>query len=168
LFNFSNFVASYFLKKIFKAKIKKYKTMNFILFDDYSRDHLLPLTFTRPVADIRVGILTIREKWEKLLLGKTSSLTESYLTVSFPIKKEKDTILINGSIIPDAEMVKQIKNLSENETLVCAEKIVAQRIDVSKLEVTSDIEQGSTIRLERETPVQKIEYPWDIFFKNEF
>ncbi|MFZ4413228.1 MAG: putative sugar nucleotidyl transferase, partial [Bacteroidales bacterium] len=47
--------------------------MNYILFDDASRNNLLPLSFTRPVADIRVGILTIREKWEKYLNCKTSS-----------------------------------------------------------------------------------------------
>ncbi|HQX03888.1 MAG TPA: putative sugar nucleotidyl transferase, partial [Flavobacterium sp.] len=41
--------------------------MNYILFDGPVRNALLPFTFTRPVADIRIGILTIREKWEKYL-----------------------------------------------------------------------------------------------------
>ncbi len=140
--------------------------MNFILFDDYSRNHLLPLTFTRPVADIRIGILTIREKWEKLLKAKTSTLTEAYLAIKYPLKKEKETILINGSVIPDAGMVKQVKALSENESLVCSEKIIAQRIDVSKLEYAADLDKVNTTRLERDLPVQKIEYPWEIFSKN--
>jgi UDP-N-acetylglucosamine diphosphorylase/glucosamine-1-phosphate N-acetyltransferase len=140
--------------------------MNFILFDDYSRNHLLPLTFTRPVADIRIGILTIREKWEKLLKAKTSTLTEAYLAIKYPLKKEKETILINGSVIPDADMVKQIKALSGNESLVCSEKIIAQRIDVSKLEYAADLDKVNTTRLERDLPVQKIEYPWEIFSKN--
>mgnify|MGYP001278912861 CR=1 FL=1 len=49
--------------------------MNYILFDGPSRNDLLPLTFTRPVADLRIGILTIREKWEKMLTqtGKLSA-----------------------------------------------------------------------------------------------
>ncbi len=140
--------------------------MNFILFDDHSRNHLLPLTYTRPVADIRAGILTIREKWERLLKAKTSTLTESYLAVKYPIKKEKNTILINGSIIPDADMVKQIRALKVNESLVCEEKVIAQHMDVSQLEVSKDLGKVETIRLESEKPVRKIEYPWEIFSKN--
>ena len=41
--------------------------MNYILFDGPSEIILLPFTYTRPVADIRIGILTIREKWETYL-----------------------------------------------------------------------------------------------------
>jgi len=52
--------------------------MNYILFDGTVRNALLPFTFTRPVADIRVGILTIREKWEKYLGATTTTLTEKY------------------------------------------------------------------------------------------
>ena len=68
--------------------------MNYILFDDQSRNNLLPLTFMRPVADIRIGILTIREKWEKYLKAKTSSLTESYLSTKFPIVPHNEHIII--------------------------------------------------------------------------
>ncbi|MCF8366910.1 MAG: GlmU family protein [Bacteroidales bacterium] len=140
--------------------------MNFILFDDFSRNHLLPLTFTRPVADIRVGILTIREKWEYFLKTKTSTLTETYLAVKYPIKKERDTILINGSILPDTNLVKQILKLSENESLVCSEKTIALRVDVSKLEYSTDFGNENTKAIEWNKPVEKIEYPWDIFSKN--
>ena len=53
--------------------------MNYILFDGDYRDNLLPFTYTRPVADIRIGILTIREKWNHYLGAKTSTITQSYL-----------------------------------------------------------------------------------------
>ena len=49
--------------------------MNYILFDGTVRNALLPFTFTRPVADIRVGILTIREKWERLAEKQDFPLT---------------------------------------------------------------------------------------------
>ena len=55
--------------------------MNYILFDGAVRESLLPLTFTRPVADIRIGILTIREKWELYLGLTTTTLTEEYLEI---------------------------------------------------------------------------------------
>ena len=91
--------------------------MNYILFDEsIVRTNLLPLTFMRPVADIRFGILTIREKWEKHLKVKTSTLTESYLSRKFPILKEDNNILINGSVCPNAEIVKIIRNLKPNQT----------------------------------------------------
>ena len=69
--------------------------MNFILFDDQSKSNLLPFTFIRPIADIRVGILTIREKWELFLEAKTSTLTDRYLSYKFPIVQDEINILIN-------------------------------------------------------------------------
>ena len=83
--------------------------MNYILFDDESREDLLPFTFTRPIADIRIGILTIREKWEKLLGNKTSSLTEKYLQEKFPLITEDENIYINGSVLPIYELIEDIK-----------------------------------------------------------
>ena len=60
--------------------------MNYILFDDQKvREDLLPLTFTRPVAEIRFGISTMREKWERFLGEKTSTLTEGYLSKKYPL-----------------------------------------------------------------------------------
>jgi len=120
--------------------------MNYVLFDDYSRNHLLPLTFTRPVADIRFGILTIREKWEKLLNEKTSTLTEDYLSGKFPINREKDTILINGSIVPTEDLVSKIKNLQTNEALVNEESIIAQHINADELDSSTENEINSPHR----------------------
>ena len=62
--------------------------MNYILFDGPSRNALLPFTYTRPVADIRIGILTIREKWERFLGYTTTTITEDYLAEKFPTKVE--------------------------------------------------------------------------------
>ncbi len=81
--------------------------MVYILFDDSSRNNLLPLTFTKPIADLRVGIMTIREKWETYLKAKTYSLTEDYLSEKYPFNSSDETILINGSIIPNKELVKK-------------------------------------------------------------
>jgi UDP-N-acetylglucosamine diphosphorylase/glucosamine-1-phosphate N-acetyltransferase len=142
--------------------------MNYILFDDYSRNHLKPLTLTRPTADIRVGIFTIREKWERWLKTKTSTLSESYLALKWPLKKEKDTILLNGSVLPTPEMVKAISMLRENETLVFDGIIVAQRLDISTLEFSPDQKPVEVVELKlQKDEFVKIEYPWDIFSKNE-
>jgi UDP-N-acetylglucosamine diphosphorylase/glucosamine-1-phosphate N-acetyltransferase len=140
--------------------------MNYVLFDDYSRNHLLPLTFTRPVADIRFGILTIREKWEKFLNEKTSTLTEDYLSTKFPIKREKDTILINGSIVPNDNLVKRIKQLETNEALVNDECIIAQHINADDLEAPQDSDNEKITQFEYSELCLKINNIWDIFSKN--
>jgi UDP-N-acetylglucosamine diphosphorylase/glucosamine-1-phosphate N-acetyltransferase len=138
--------------------------MNYILFDDYSRNHLKPLTLTRPAADLRIGIFTIREKWERMLKAKTSTLTETYLAVKWPLKKEKDTILINGSILPTAEMLKSIEKLYKNESLVVEGKTIAQRMDISNLEFSPDLQPLKIVEFKpKKEDVIKIEYPWDIF-----
>ena len=79
-------------------------TMKIILFDDKSWGTLRPLTFTRPISELRVGILTIREKWEKRFGDKVAYLTKDYLQEKFPLSVEDDNLLINSSVCPnDAE-----------------------------------------------------------------
>ena len=74
-------------------------------------------TFTRPVADIRVGILTIREKWEKYLGYTTTTITEDYLSDKFPMVELEENIMINASFLPTRILVEQIQNLKENQAV---------------------------------------------------
>lgn len=140
--------------------------MNYVLFDDNTRNHLLPLTFTKPVADLRIGIHTIREKWEKLLKEKTSTLTDDYLSKKYPVVTSKGTVLINGSILPTTELVKKIKRLDENESLVSDECVIAQHINTENLDtsIEQDSDKINPIKLRDE--YIKVNYAWDIFAKN--
>src|SRR3954470_9326790 len=100
--------------------------MNYILFDEkLARENLKPFTFTRPVADIRIGILTIREKWEKYLGTTTSTWTEKYLQDKFPLRTEKESVLVNGSVVPDAALLKEITGLKPGERLVNGQSVLA-------------------------------------------
>jgi UDP-N-acetylglucosamine diphosphorylase/glucosamine-1-phosphate N-acetyltransferase len=99
--------------------------MNYILFDGKFRNNLLPFTFTRPVADIRVGILTIREKWEKMLGVKTSSLTKLYLMEKFPMVRDQVDVMINASYIPTQHLVEMVKALQINQAIFYKGEIVA-------------------------------------------
>jgi UDP-N-acetylglucosamine diphosphorylase/glucosamine-1-phosphate N-acetyltransferase len=102
--------------------------MNLILFDHPEiRQNLLPFTFTRPVAEIRIGILTIREKWEKHLSLKGSFVTENYLNEKFPLLTTSDNLWINGAACPTAELTQAILNLKLEETLVQNNLIIAIR-----------------------------------------
>ena len=92
-------------------------TMKIILFDDKSWGTLRPLTFTRPISELRVGILTIREKWEKRFGDKVAYLTKDYLQEKFPLSVEDDNLLINSSVCPNDELVYlilHVKNTRES------------------------------------------------------
>jgi UDP-N-acetylglucosamine diphosphorylase/glucosamine-1-phosphate N-acetyltransferase len=142
--------------------------MNFILFDDSRRNYFLPLTFLRPIAEIRVGILTIREKWEKMLGAKTSTLTEEYLSAKFPIVKEANNILINAAVCPTQELIDQILKLEPLQALVQNDTIVAMHLiedQVDKLEGT-DLASANIQEVETTCEFIELYYMWDIFRRN--
>lgn len=141
--------------------------MNYILFGAQAREHLLPFTFVRPIADIRVGILTIRDKWESYLKKSTSTLTEPYLTEKYPLVKEADNVLINGSVIPDALLLEEIGNLSPNQTLISGDILIAHRVRAEDLdnleaELLEDVEPMHT-----KSNFKKLFHLWDIIGLNE-
>ena len=101
---------------------------NIILFDQPEiRDSLLPFTFTRPVACIRVGIITIAEKWEKFLDKDLSFLTQEYLTKKYPVKFSDDNLFINGAVCPNNELVKEIQALPIGAGLYKNDVLIASR-----------------------------------------
>ena len=135
--------------------------MNYILFDGPNREALLPFTYTRPVADIRIGILTIREKWELFLGATTTTITEDYLSEKYPMVEMEDNIMINASYLPSHALVNQIKNLSKNQAVYDGDAIVAfysfedQEVDFDSFET-----------FQCEDSILKVERTWDIFSKN--
>ena len=88
--------------------------MNYILFDGPVRNALLPFTFTRPVADIRIGILTIREKWERYLGYTTTTVTEEYLGEKFPMVEMEENVLINSAYLPNEVLAEMVRELQPN------------------------------------------------------
>ncbi len=140
--------------------------MNYILFGDQTRNNLLPFTFTRPISDIRVGIRTIREKWENALNTKISSLTENYLNEKYPIVKKEDNILINGRFLPDQKLLKEIHELKPNQTLVVDETIIALRLkakDIDTFDFDSSEAVSPLITSSKPTSINNL---WDIFVLN--
>lgn len=110
--------------------------MNYILFDD-NRQHLLPLTYTRPVADIRLGILTISEKWQKALSSEVSYSTEEYLSAKFPLIISDDNVWINGSICPDENLLNAIHSLENNQSLKKGDAVLAYRSSTNTIPQSS-------------------------------
>ena len=137
--------------------------MNYVLYDGSVRNNLLPFTFTRPVADIRIGILTIREKWEKYLGSTTTTVTEEYLSEKFPMVEMAENIMINASFCPNEVLVEMIQFLQPNQAIVKNDEIIAFYTTDEQEEVV--FEEYELIEFEEDC--LQVEHTWDIFQKND-
>jgi UDP-N-acetylglucosamine diphosphorylase/glucosamine-1-phosphate N-acetyltransferase len=138
---------------------------NIILFDDESREQMLPLSYTRPVAEIRTGIFTIRERWERLLKGKASYITSEYLADRYPMHIKDDNIVINGALMPNDRLVRLMEQMEPNEALMDQGNLIAARLNSKQFEHLlheESIEEISGIELV-DTPFIHLSYPWDLF-----
>jgi len=139
--------------------------MRLVLFDDHSWNNLLPLTFTRPAAGLRVGILTIAEKWEHELGMKAGYLTQGYLSAKYPCQPDEDKLLVNGSLLPDPEVLKAIRSLEKESALCKLDTLLAVRtgmavfppVDPALRSENSHTYWGN---------ISLVDYPWKIFSLN--
>ena len=140
--------------------------MNYILFDDKSWENLLPLTFTRPVCEVRSGILTIREKWEKYLNVKLSHLTQEYLKEKYPLIIDSENILISGAIVPNNDLLSKIHELKIGEALVKENQILAIKLEKETVSEFNYNKLDDYKLIEFSQDVVAIVWPWDIFKLN--
>ena len=137
--------------------------MNYILFDGSVRKSLLPFTYTRPVADIRIGILSIREKWEKYLGFTTTTITEEYLEAKYPMVELEENVLINASFLPTKSLVEQVRNLSENQAIFKGEEVIA----FFTSDTQEDVDFTLYKQIECSDDVLQLKNTWDIFSLND-
>jgi UDP-N-acetylglucosamine diphosphorylase/glucosamine-1-phosphate N-acetyltransferase len=111
--------------------------MNIILFDDpQTRNDLLPLTWTRPVSGIRMGILTIAEKWEKHLKAKVSFQCEPYLASRYPLITTSDNYWIHGGLCPTPAFVAKLSTLNDGDAIRQGSRILALRTSTGQRPAT--------------------------------
>ena len=137
--------------------------MNYILFDGPARNALLPFTFTRPVADILIGIMTIRQKWEMRLGSTTTTLTEEYLSEKFPMVEMDENVMINASFVPNAVLAEMVGGLKSNQAIFKGEDVIAFYTGENQEEVNFDTYEI----IEFEGECLRVEHTWDIFSKND-
>ena len=129
--------------------------MRVSLVDTSARQHLLPLTFTRPVAELRTGILTIADKYRKRDC-EVGYVTEPYLQEKFPAASDAQ-VSIWASVCPTDEFMEAVKGLHPGEALVRGEQRLA--VAGSDFEAEAkDVDFAGALNF--------IEYPWDIWTKN--
>ena len=142
---------------------------NLILFDDKSRiEHLKPFTYTRPIADIRIGILTIREKWEKNLQAKASFYTQFHLSDKFQCKIAPVNLLVNASVLPDLALVNRIRQLPLHHALCNEETILALKLDATATRMYLGGQMPEQLAfVDWTAPYLQLKHIWDIFSLND-
>jgi UDP-N-acetylglucosamine diphosphorylase/glucosamine-1-phosphate N-acetyltransferase len=142
--------------------------MNVIFFDTQeNHKNLLPLTFTRPISEFRIGILKISEKWQKYLQINTSSnITEKYLQKKYPFTANDKNLLINSALLPNQQLAKTISQIPLNHYLEANGEILAihtERIENQPIE-NIDLSKLSKINYEQNFDI--IKKLWHIFQLN--
>lgn len=145
--------------------------MNIILFDEpQAWVQLLPFTYTRPISDIRIGILKIQEKWAKHLdESRISFLSETYLSRKFPLKLTKKNLFINGQCLPTPKLAKEVRKLRKNQALMAGSKLIAIRYNepIQSYQALQTVSNQDTIKRKAfKGAVSWLENRWDIFQKN--
>ena len=140
-----------------------------ILFDGEVRNHLLPLTYARPVGDLRVGILTVAEKWAEHLHLEVAYLTQDYLSELFPLRVDDHNFLINGAVLPTPEIVGLILNLGLGEAYLQDGELIAACLDRAAVEaLVRDQDFGDLTAYElTDQPLLRLRRPADIFRLND-
>ena len=152
------------------SRLLYFCVMNIVLYDHRDvREALLPLTFTRPIGKILVGLQTLEDKWQACIGGRTSFLTVSYLENKFPLISEDQNLVINAAVCPDEALADRVRNLKDNECLVYEDIFIACRCSGDELLAIKDRgpETGAFIRIRYEQPAPVIiDRPWKIFANN--
>ncbi|MBK7109583.1 MAG: GlmU family protein [Chitinophagales bacterium] len=137
-------------------------------FDDERRNKLLPLTFTRPVAEMRVGITTIAEKWIQYTDATISYCTEDYLQKKFLSPQSSPNIYINGACIPDDLIIDALQKLNIGEALIKEETVIGFKSDVVLKNAQECIAFTKSLKAINYTDALiEIKNTWDIFKLND-
>jgi GT2 family glycosyltransferase len=128
--------------------------VNYVIFDPPAvRANFLPLAYTRPISDMRIGILRIVEKWEIRLGARFSFKTEDYLQKKFPLQYTEDAIWVNACVCPDDELAKAVANMKDTEFISYQNQVLAYRNSADQ-------------EIKWEQPVLVLNRNWDLFRNN--
>ena len=142
-------------------------TRSLILFDDQAWAGMLPLTWLRPVCHLRIGAFTLAERWERMLDGTATPLTQDYLAEEFPLVVSHDNYFINAALMPTRELVREILDLHRGEALTQDDELLAARLDRDTLErLSSEGELDELPGYEYQGVVTLLRRPYDLFRHN--
>lgn len=136
--------------------------MQLVFSDAQYWEDFLPLTFTRPIAEMRCGILTFSERWKKLLtIDEVSYLTEDFLQEKFQKPEKRESLFLVPNFLPTPDVLQQIKNLRKGEALVYQDELLAAKVNMENFKL-SQIEKMTDITEE----LLFFKQPTDLFSYN--
>jgi len=140
----------------------KFRRMQLVFSDAQYWEDFLPLTFTRPIAEMRCGILTFSERWKKLLtIDEVSYLTEDFLQEKFQKPEKRESLFLVPNFLPTPDVLQQIKNLRKGEALVYQDELLAAKVNMENFKL-SQIEKMTDITEE----LLFFKQPTDLFSYN--
>jgi UDP-N-acetylglucosamine diphosphorylase/glucosamine-1-phosphate N-acetyltransferase len=119
---------------------------NLIFFDDDNWKALLPLTYTKPICELRLGVFTIKERWEKVLNGTGSYITQDYLAQKYSVNITTDNYLINSTLLPTDKLLDYLENLKINEALIYNDELVVARLSDDQLNNIDNIGESENLK----------------------
>lgn len=142
--------------------------MGYILFDWFEAADLLPFTHTRAVADIRCGILTMRERWERISGNTASVLTRDYLQPVYGGEFASGSVFVNAAVIADNAIGGAVGDLSADTVLVSGNTVIAARLNATIRDL-GDLHRALVTAAKKpyEGEVLVIRNNWDIFSLND-
>ncbi|MBL6871044.1 MAG: glucose-1-phosphate thymidylyltransferase [Flavobacteriales bacterium] len=139
--------------------------LKYVLFDGSYHHKLMPLTLTRPVSDLRVGIFKIHQKWSNFLKSDVSIRTKKYLAKKFNSFNEEAQIGISASLLPNKDLCDVIKDIKENTIVMKNGKVLLiSPLPEDNSEMESKLSKYKLIQYVGEIDI--IERPMDIFLQN--
>lgn len=137
--------------------------MQLVFSDAQYWEDFLPLTFTRPVSELRMGILTFQERWKKLLeIEDIAFLTEDYLQEKFKKPELKESLLIVPNFLPTESVLEQIKKIKQGEALIYQDEVIVAKLDMKDFSLSK-----ITKMIEVEGKLLFVKSPSDIFTYNQ-
>ena len=150
--------------------------MNKIIFTEEfcQPENLHPFTLTRQIQDIRVGILTIREKWEKMLgLPSFDRKEDDYKDLDRSLSLEDAAsdggycLMVHGNVLPTTDLIKAVRKLKDGE-FIAAKDSSGIVFRFTRKQIRDKYKVQVTRAVLFESAVTTINYPWEIFQLNDF
>ncbi len=141
--------------------------MKIVLFDNINRKQLYPFTTVRAVADLRIGMFSLKERWELYLNEEVEILTEDYIQAFYNDFSVGDLLLIDASVLPSISLVNAVKQIPIGSHLFNSKGFIAGRLLANEpLHLAQLFKEGFAEVMEWENEVARINYPWQLFQQN--
>lgn len=143
--------------------------MNLILFEqEDNRIAFYPFTLNKSIVDLRLGIFTLKEKWQNFLCPEMISVfTSPMLQLKYTLEVKKNNTWINAILLPSVRIIEAIQNLKNETALVQKGCLLAYQGEISDFnQLTIALEQGKIEQIELNEG-ESIQAKWDLFLKND-